>query len=288
MFIKNENGLVFIKSKYINVFPCGRRRAFVDSDGDNKTTKDQYYIPFDPEARLNTESNNRKHSGLNGFRQSYIYEWNRSAGTLALVINGYLFNIELKSDSFDYSDPAALGAALEVASYLNEADSIYANIKLADNIELFSGNEKVPKAVTEILRDQVLNNESASCLDFLIEGKDKELADSYYFSGLSLSAEDRTSSAANVVSLQILTKKDNSWQVFNQSKLPSVSHGEADGSIEVGSLSVNDSITAPVVNATQLMQNDHAVSLLDVVAITNADGNKTYRLKFSGATASVE
>ena len=114
MFVKNnDNRLVFIKSKNVNVFPCGRRRSnLIDADGSTLTVNDRYYIPFDPEARLNTEANNRKHSGLNGFRQSYIYDWSytASSGVLSLVIEGYLFNIIL---DYEYRTDDIFGSELE-------------------------------------------------------------------------------------------------------------------------------------------------------------------------------
>ena len=79
MFIinKDTSQLAFLKSTAVKAFPCSRRRStLIDVDGRADTVEDRYYIPFDPEARLNTESNIRKHSGLNGFKQSYIQEWN--------------------------------------------------------------------------------------------------------------------------------------------------------------------------------------------------------------------
>ena len=111
MFVKNKNGLVFIKSKNINAFPCGRRRGII-----NKESAADVYIPFDPEARLNTEANNRKHSSINGFKQSYL-KWTND-GTLLLVIEGYLFNITLtyidaSNTVHDYSTVNSFGSAIE-------------------------------------------------------------------------------------------------------------------------------------------------------------------------------
>jgi hypothetical protein len=62
--------LTFLQSLNVQVYPCGRRRSAVQNDGEN------YYIPFDPEARLNTEFNNRKLASANGFTESYIDIWN--------------------------------------------------------------------------------------------------------------------------------------------------------------------------------------------------------------------
>ena len=92
MFHKDTaNNLVFIESSYIKVFPCGCRKSELVETGATKQ-----YIPIDPEARLNTEANNRKHSGLNGYKQEYLNYWNTN-GELSLVLAGYLFNIKLAS-----------------------------------------------------------------------------------------------------------------------------------------------------------------------------------------------
>ena len=101
MFIEkryeNDNILAFIKSKNIQVFPCGRRRS---TDIAGTGTR----LPFDPEARLNTEANNRKHSSLNGFTQTYLKEWDTTGKRLSLSIAGYLFDILLTNDDTDYSE----------------------------------------------------------------------------------------------------------------------------------------------------------------------------------------
>ena len=79
MFVRSSDNanLIFIKSRYIKAFPCSRRRSnlTIDTDGNENSVLDKYYIPFDPEARLNTEANNRKHSALNGYKQDYLREW---------------------------------------------------------------------------------------------------------------------------------------------------------------------------------------------------------------------
>lgn len=102
--------LTFVKSEDIQVYPSGRRRSSaIDKDGDTDT-KDTYYIPFDPESRLHTEANNRKHSGLNGFTQTYVKDWDNSNKFLTLVLAGYLFNITLDdnyitkvADSYEFN-----------------------------------------------------------------------------------------------------------------------------------------------------------------------------------------
>jgi hypothetical protein len=283
MFVKisdDLNGLVFLKSRYINVFPCGRRRSnLVDADGQDSTRSDRYYIPFDPEARLNTEANNRKHSGLSGFKRSYLYSWDTDKKVLSLVIDGYLFTITL---SQDYATPAAFGA--EVARLFNsDNDIIFANIKLA-NVEFWAGGDQVPKAYTEVLRDQTLNATAATCLDLLVDGADAKLSSSYYFSGLSLSMEDM-SNETDYISLPILVKRNATWQINNKARLPVVEHGDAENSIKLpGDLEVNN-ITAMTVNAKQLKQNNHKVTLLDIEEVQPiSDTDKPrYRLRFTGS-----
>lgn len=303
MFVKNnDSGLVFIKSRNINAFPCGRRRSnLIDADGNNDTVSDKYYIPFDPEARLNTEANNRKHSGLNGFTQSYIQNWTSSMsdGSLRVVLDGYFFEIKL---DYGYDTPALFGAALESNEYLGATNCIYANIKTA-NVKFFSGTATVPEAGTSVLRDQVLNDEPATCLDFIIDTHvDKNKADSYYFSGFSLSTEDKTNAETGVTSLQILTKANGVWDICNTSRLPKIAHGETKDSVNIigdlaicatdfntGSLSVAGNInavgkiTAASVEANRLTQNGHTATLLDIIPVEKETDKVYYQLKFTGA-----
>ena len=90
--------LTFIKSSNIQAYPCGRRRAVEDrdlNDNDIVEADEHIRIPFDPEARLNTEANNRKHSSLNGYTQTYLKEWDEKKKLLTVALAGYLFNITL-------------------------------------------------------------------------------------------------------------------------------------------------------------------------------------------------
>ena len=304
MFIKNnDNGLVFIKSKNINAFPCGRRRSNpIDADNNNDTVSDRYYIPFDPEARLNTESNNRKHSSINGFKQSYVHSWTSGSfgNELAIVINGYLFTIKLDSG---YTTPNTFGAKLEDASYLgSSAKNVYATIKLAD-VKFFSGSADILEATTEVLRDQVFNDEPSLYLDCPIDSTvDKTKSDSYYFSGLSLSSTDLTDSYTNTISLKLLTKNDSGWELYNPSKLPEVDHGDTRDSVKIkgdlfiqnsdyssgdinvtGNITLGGQLSATSVDVNQLKQNGHTATLLDIITINDTSNNTKYQLKFTGA-----
>lgn len=235
MFIKDVNRpLVFIKSKNIDVFPCGRRRSLIDSDGEANTVTDRYYIPFDPEARLNTESNNRKHSSLNGYKQSYLKNWNEEESLLTIVIAGYLFTIRLASE---YSTVEAFGKALEM--YLAGLEKVYVNIKIAD-VEFFSGTSEIDKTFTKMLRDQSLSDIPEACLDLLIPEQDKTKGDSYYFSGLSFS--NIPLEGDDVTSLLILTKTDSGWSIHEPAYLPEVDHGDLPNSVRVDTLQVTNNL----------------------------------------------
>ena len=241
MFIKdtiNNNNLVFIKSKYIKAFPCGRRRSELIDPADDS---DKYYIPFDPEARLNTEANNRKHSGLNGYKQSYLNYW-KANGDISIVLAGYLFNI-----ASNYFNVADFGTAITKANLLNiTGGDIFVNIKLAE-IAFFAGTKDVPSASTAILRDQSLSVDPRECLD-LLYGTNKTSLDSYYFSGLSFSSEDLEAwdrkyneSRDGWVSLHLLTHNGEKWVIYEPCRLPNIDHGTEKNSVEIlGSLTLSD------------------------------------------------
>lgn len=192
--------LTFLKSLAIQAYPCGRRRSKLTLNDPG----DPVYIPFDPEARLNTEANNRKYTSLNGFNQTYINS--SSAKTLSLALAGYLFNIDLKSlDDTGSATPegiirtfgekAATALTPEGGSTSN-ITKLYVNIRI-QNVKLFSGSED--DSYTTVLRDQIDEIKPRTDLDVLkSELKTPTTADAnelgnYYFSGLSFSAEPLTS-----------------------------------------------------------------------------------------------
>jgi hypothetical protein len=183
MFVLGVNkDRVFIRSNYIRAFPCGRRRSTLISEGDGAANK--YYIPFDPQARLNTEENNRKHSSLNGFTQNFVC--NERNGVLPIVIDGYLFEILL---SESYSTPALFAAAIERKLGVT-TDVLYANIWTVD-ITLMEATGGVAEVSTEILRDQSTSAVPASCIDIFQKEDDGATTNSdianpenYYFAGL--------------------------------------------------------------------------------------------------------
>ena len=299
-----ESLLTFVRSVNIQAFPCGRRTSAPES------APQDYYFPFDPEARLSTEANNRKHSSLNGYTQTYLKEWDNSEKLLTLSLAGYLFTVALDgtytttvdgnevTSAFNYSAVAdfcsaiitqlsekadsilssarsatidaeeKIAAAEELLRNIESSDYIYANILLED-VHLFSGTPK--EYFTSILRDQydTTNSELAAAdigpnplLDILnkaaedaVNFEPKLNPDNYFFSGLSFSATPLTgveatrSSALHhvdrehmpndtttqlVVSLRILEKVDEEWQIHQPAYLPKIEHGVTENSLVVG------------------------------------------------------
>lgn len=275
-FLNNNEDmpLAFIKSKNIKVYPCGRRRSeFVNiTEGSTTGQNEGYYIPFDPEARLNTEANNRKSVGINSFTQTYVnrFPTEKETTLISLSIAGYLFDINL--DGAKAADD--VGAAVQEALDSKEPPTdIYANIRI-QSVPLFSDSGL--KYYTQVLRNQTASQDPSTTLDLLCstsqETLDKEDINNYYFSGLSFTAKPITDyiSYADeddyyvdsieeaswcskaiyekadkvnvnpatdtlyqyVVSLHILTK-DDKWQVYQPALLPEIAHGETEGSIKV-------------------------------------------------------
>lgn len=216
--------LTFPRSTKVRVYPCGRRRSnLIDTDGNPDTVNDRYYIPFDPEARLNTEFNNRRYSSTNGFTQSYINN-NTNENDLSFTIDGYNFIVDLR----EYLEPNksidtinAFGADVitslklkyenennpQAAATIEKSSKIYANIKLEDT-PLYVSTEDTLEYNTWILRNQSVsaitdkNTNASSTLDMLSEparnnlSKKSNLSEAYYFSGLSFSISPITENAS--------------------------------------------------------------------------------------------
>ena len=175
--LTNEITLTFLKSANVQVFPCGRRRSnTIRTDLNKDGNAESFQIPFDPEAKLNTEANNRKHSGLNGYTQTYIKSFENNVFSFALA--GYLFNINLDSNyntentfgeklldelrksllntylsnnTFDSEDAKNEATESFNSTFYNNNTKIYANIRLED-LQLFTGFQEY---MTTILRDQI-------------------------------------------------------------------------------------------------------------------------------------
>ena len=72
----------YFKSKDVRVFPCSYRGNY---------EKDSGSVTFDPEARLNTESNLISAGGKLGLKENYLIE--KTDNVAKFVICGYYFEI---------------------------------------------------------------------------------------------------------------------------------------------------------------------------------------------------
>lgn len=277
MFIKtqtfsigaNNYSLTFVPSINIQAYPCGRRRSTEIEkliDGNSK----KYRIPFDPESRLNTEANNRKHSSLNGFNQTYLHKWDARTGDISLALAGYLFDIKLTTNYIATSDEEistkinAFGEACSKAIGVSSTDKLYVNI-LLENVHLFSGDFK--EYYTEILRDQTNKDGSPQEMLDLCKDQNTSSTDSthYYFAGLSfsnspLTGQDKTNSflptsrtttvdgnnviiGQTLVSLCLLEKVEGIWQIHQPAYLPKITHGETIDSVVMGETTITENLT---------------------------------------------
>lgn len=230
--------LSFLGSKYVKVFPCGRRRAY---------KKDGTPIPFDPEAKLNTELNNRKVSGLNSINESFYVGQEWSTDLLRLVIGGYSFDIELADGYKNIAD-----FCTKVAEFIGDSNkkAIYANIKLS-KIQIYESNDSYDSSDALDSYTWVLKNQSddtnISHLDIKIKN-DPSTIDDFYFSGLSFStyplvddmATDADYAHGEIYSSDNVTQQDFSIKLFIYDKgwklnpailLPELSHGDTDKSV---------------------------------------------------------
>ena len=278
MFIEQHNHtkeeilLTFIKSLNVQAYPCSRRRSTLI-----ETTKDSYYIPFDPEARLNTEFNNRRHTSKNGFTQSFIDAWDAEKKLFSFTISGYNFIINQVEDINSFGELLIDSLAQQDAKYLT-ASKIYANIKL-EEIPLYDNpNGLVYTSWT--LRNQSSSYFAETELDKLKSGNMAGDINNYYFSGLSFSTEpiagegdslatsDKfipaveyetfTTRPQHEYSLCILTKEAGQWQLYEPARLPRIEHGEIEDSIEVGHL-----------NAKSIKYENHPVAVFDIKPVEN-------------------
>jgi hypothetical protein len=296
-YIDSDNKLAYLNSLNIKVFPSGRRKSELLNEN---SPSDKHHIPIDPEARLNTEANHRKHSGLNGYKQSYILDWNGKS--ISLVLAGYLFNIKL---SEDYESHNSKECHQYISEYLAEnlkdtsgntvvTDSIFVNI-LTTDVTFFSSidgtNDTNSQVSTEILRDQSFSSEPSTCLDLPKNGEPQNKAASYYFSGLSFSAEPledikselKSSSSMHAFSLQILKRSGSGeWHVYEPSKLPIIEHGETENSVKIpGDLHITGNLTVDgTITADEVIIDGRQAITLDVVKNSMTD---KWQLQFHNA-----
>ena len=256
MFIKifentvHEQALkrTFVKSAKIQAFPCGRRRSTEDTN--------DYVIPFDPEARLNTEANNRKHSSLNGFTQTYLKDWNAPAnenGKFSLSLAGYLFDILLPAEA-NYTINTFAGA---IAEKVNTTNYIYANI-LIEDVYLYTSKVGENDTgsydyFTSVLRNQSVSEYPELSLDLEATTGSRQ-RDNFYFSGLSFSnlpltgkAQTRSSTEEGLqteVSLCVFEKDTTTgeWKIHEPARLPNIEHGATENSIVVGDVLIQSTV----------------------------------------------
>lgn len=285
--LSNKEGspnLTFVKSLNVQAFPCGRRRSIdlKDSEGND------YYIPFDPEARLNTEVNNRKAVSLNGFSNTYIGKHDSNALTLFLA--GYSFNIKIDDN---YSTLNAVFNGIAEALAQNPVDTIYANIRISQT-PLYEGFDTYYE--TSVLSAQpAIDVVPGTCLDLVKTFAGSTPADfkaeNFYFSGLSFSAipvaEYELSNSADsditakrvetgvahivtelysdqlltqqVVSLCIAKKVGNVWYINQEALLPKVTHGDKEDSVSITNLQVTS------LDTKTLKQDGNNVPIIKVV-----------------------
>ena len=271
--------VTYIKSTAVQAYPCGRRRS-VDNKGNVQ-------IPFDPEARLNTEANNRKHSSLNGYTQTYLVDW--SEKELSFSLAGYLFQITLDTDlKPEYKFAKAVLSSL---GRPKPANKIYANILLEDT-QLFAGFQSY---FTDILRDQTtLSAFPSEALDLLVDSNTATaVADNYYFSGLSFSTVPLTDKKDEARSIDSLTMKrtygDNkeytvkqtlvslclmekdatgTWKIYEPAKLPKIEHGQNTNSVIIQELAT-DILN---VNSTGAITNIAAQGSITITGDGNTKG----------------
>ena len=303
MFIEVHNAnatsgpkLAFLKSLNVQAFPCGRRRSeCVDFDDQNNDglfkNEEKYYIPYDPEARLNTEANNRQHSSLNGFTQNYIKDWDAAA--LTLSVGGYLFIVKTQYESQDilgYEDAFDAFGKTFVKKVGDTGSSIYANIRI-EEVPLYSG---FTTYYTSILRDQTTEAIPSASIDMLISNTSPETLKNnpencFYFAGLSfstsplagdytgtpdkelLTTKDDGSIYQRTISLRILDKVDSGvWKLHQPALLPKIQHGKTENSVKLNT-----------VYADTIMRGTYQVPALNLSKVDTKDnGDEIYKLSF--------
>ena len=283
--------LHFIKSLNVQVYPCGRRRSQVIDEG--KVT--ERFMPYDPEARLNTEYNNINRSSLNGFTQTYLKPWKEKDDSVYLSIAGYNFKINLATKNTFISSPDMFGK--NILGENSTAEHIYANI-LLEEIPLFNDNNL--NYTTWILRDKSDTDKCGNAnaeLDLLVKNKDPEDTNSYYFSGLAFSTtpytntegtrseyypEIKNTNKKRIVSLCILDHIDNAWTVHQPALLPNIEHGDTENSVKIPGDFEADIVNTTILNVTDAINKSGVpVPTIYLSKVSNTAGETCWQLRFS-------
>lgn len=303
--------LAFVKSLNVRAFPSGRRRGnevAVDLNGDtNIQQSERFIIPFDPEARLNTEKNNRRQVSTNGFKQTFVKNWDTANGKLSLVLGGYSFDIDLEGDASYYNNFAnklatamAGSAGVSVDEFLSDNSlkrlGLYANIRL-EEVPLYQG---LVNYTTYILRNQTVtedkennNNIAEPIIDLLNTAAKTETVgyknnpeNYYFFSGLSFSFFPLSEGPANATASEKIETESvtNRKQHIISLKLLERAEGSTDWrfvqeallpNIEHGS--TEDSVKMHTVYTDNLIKDGKTVPSL----VLDDLGNGTFRLNFN-------
>ena len=300
MFIENRTDtisnekivLTFLRSLNVQAFPCGKRRSTtVDRAGTR--------IPFDPEARLNTEANNLKHSNINGFAQTYIESWDDTSKKLTVSLAGYVFSIDL--DDVCASPQQFCSYLAEAAKSEPDASDVYTNDVylniLIEETPLFLGE---PRAYTTHVLGSLVTSNDESALDLPINGKteSRSAVEDYFFAGIALSPTPLSSAARRkysasdgasfntrddftysisvdgasvvkkrIVSLHLLEKVDDTWKIHEPSKLPNIKHGVDENSVSVHILE-SDEIRTNTLSIEAANMSTANIGNLDAEALT--------------------
>jgi hypothetical protein len=278
--------LTFLRSLDVQVFPCGRRRSTEFTTADNTSC----YIPFDPEARLNTEANNRKASSINGFNNTYVCEYKSKSDTLTMALAGYLFNIKIKKD---YQTLNSICDEILKALKVTSSEAIYANIRIAQ-VPLYSSDVVVDYETSVLSAQAAPGDTKSTSLDLLksydANGQTPSFdSDNFYFSGISFSIDSvaklEATKAKNVAKLisydaydiynaeaqndQVISlcifknlkdgEQDN-WQLNQKALLPKIAHGDTEDSVSVANLqavSIDTPLLKQAGNAVPIIKIDN-------------------------------
>lgn len=246
MLYDSTEGLCWVESSKINVFPCSGR---------GNTLSDTVNIPLDLEARLATERNYTNMTANNGYKKSFMQL--KDGKLKELVLNGYRFTFT------ELMEGEVTEGYSEAAFDQLNANNIYAVIK-TKTTTLFTHNRK--STTTPALR-HLTESESDAALDTLT-------GDKPYFYGLAFTTEsgmdklmEGLGAGQEAYFLQIIK-----GGVFNQEALlPSIDHGNTENSVKMGSVQVN---------SLSLGANN-----LQVPALHVQQTGDTYQLQFSYSAA---
>lgn len=294
----SDKKLAFAGSSLIKVYPCGARHATYKQTGTNTES----YIPYDPEARLATESTSRKTAGGLGLpqKQSALVAYDKS---LNFYLNGYFF--ELSTDATPTTSMTLINQVTReleagLASPGMDVTAIYANIIVQQVPLYYDDSDKLLDYKTWVLRDQVQQaaGKVAADLDKMVDETASEK--DYYFSALSFSATPRatkvismdkktlyhedkvadeaTPAAQQITSILLFEKISGKWQINQAALLPRIEHGAKENSVKLGDLELEDLNAKNLYVTNRIMLQGQQVPSIQV--IQQQDDPNVYQLVF--------